>query len=83
MATPVLLPDNLFSGLPAELSRELFAKARILPLKADQMVFLAGDAGDGCYRIEEGLLKVSVGGRKAMNVSWRFLDQVRWLESCR
>jgi CRP/FNR family transcriptional regulator, cyclic AMP receptor protein len=55
-------PDNLFSGLPAELSRELFAKARILPLKADQMVFLAGDAGDGCYRIEEGLLKVSVGG---------------------
>ena len=24
------------------------------------MVFLAGDAGDGCYRVEEGLLKVSV-----------------------
>jgi CRP-like cAMP-binding protein len=62
MATPVLLPDNLFSGLPAELSRDLFAKARILTLTADQMVFLAGDAGDGCYRIEEGLLKVSVGG---------------------
>jgi len=62
MATPVLLPDNLFSGLPAELSRDLFAKARILTLNADQMVFLAGDAGDGCYRIEEGLLKVSVGG---------------------
>jgi len=62
MATPVLLPDNLFSGLPAELSRDLFAKARILALTADQMVFLAGDAGDGCYRIEEGLLKVSVGG---------------------
>ena len=61
MAT-VLLPDNLFSGLPPELSRDLFAKARILALKADQMVFLAGDAGDGCYRIEEGLLKVSVGG---------------------
>ena len=62
MATPVLLPNNLFSGLPAELSRDLFAKARILTLTADQMVFLAGDAGDGCYRIEEGLLKVSVGG---------------------
>jgi CRP/FNR family transcriptional regulator, cyclic AMP receptor protein len=61
MAT-VLLPDNLFSGLPPELSRELFVKARIFPLKADQMVFLAGDAGDGCYRIEEGLLKVIVGG---------------------
>jgi CRP/FNR family transcriptional regulator, cyclic AMP receptor protein len=83
MATPVLLPDNLFSGLPAELSRDLFAKARILKLTANQMVFLAGDAGDGCYRIEEGLLKVIVGGRKAMNVSWRFLDQARSLESCR
>jgi hypothetical protein len=42
---------NLFSGLRAELSRDLFAKARMLSLKADQMVFLAGDAGDGCYRI--------------------------------
>jgi CRP/FNR family transcriptional regulator, cyclic AMP receptor protein len=62
MATPVLLPDNLFSGLPAELSRGLFAKAHTLALTADQMVFLAGDAGDGCYRIEEGLLKVSVVG---------------------
>ena len=24
------------------------------------MLFLSGDAGDGCYRIDEGLLKVSV-----------------------
>jgi len=24
------------------------------------MLFLAGDAGDGCYRVEEGLLKASV-----------------------
>ena len=32
MATPVLLPDNLFSGLLAELSRDFFAKARILKL---------------------------------------------------
>jgi CRP-like cAMP-binding protein len=29
-------------------------------LDADQTLFLAGDAGDGCYRVEEGLLKVSV-----------------------
>ena len=41
MATPVLLPDNLFSGLPVELSRDLFAKARILKLTANQMVFLS------------------------------------------
>jgi hypothetical protein len=44
---PVLLPDNLFSGLPAELSRELFAKARILPLKADSDgVSVGGSEGD-------------------------------------
>jgi CRP/FNR family cyclic AMP-dependent transcriptional regulator len=60
MATPILLPDNLLSGLPEELSRGLFSQARLLTLIADQMVFLAGDDGDGCYRIEEGLLKVSV-----------------------
>ena len=31
-------------------------------LSTDQTVFLSGDAGDGCYRVEEGLLKVSVIG---------------------
>jgi CRP/FNR family transcriptional regulator, cyclic AMP receptor protein len=60
MAKPAPPPDTLLSALPAELSHGLFSKARILSLAADQMVFLAGDAGDGCYRIEEGLLKVSV-----------------------
>lgn len=60
MAKPALPPDNLFSALPAELSRRLFAEARVQNVRADQMVFLAGDAGDGCYRVEEGLLKVSV-----------------------
>ena len=60
MAKPALPPDNLLAALPAELSHGLFAKARVLSLAADQMVFLAGDAGDGCYRVEEGLLKVSV-----------------------
>jgi CRP-like cAMP-binding protein len=61
-ANPVLLPDDLFSGLPEELSRALFAHARMVKLKTDQMVFLSGDDGDGCYRVEEGLLKVSMLG---------------------
>ena len=60
MAKPVVRPDNLLSALPAALSQGLFAKARIVSLAPDQMVFLSGDAGDGCYRVEEGLLKVSV-----------------------
>ncbi len=60
MAKPALPPDNLFSALPSELSRRLFGEARVQSVRADQVVFLSGDAGDGCYRIEEGLLKVSV-----------------------
>jgi CRP-like cAMP-binding protein len=50
----------MLAALPAELSQGLFARARTASFAADQMVFLAGDAGDGCYRVEEGLLKVSV-----------------------
>jgi CRP/FNR family cyclic AMP-dependent transcriptional regulator len=60
MADSILPPGNLFAELPAELSRCLFEKAPITRLDADQMLFLAGDAGDACYRVEEGLLKASV-----------------------
>jgi CRP/FNR family cyclic AMP-dependent transcriptional regulator len=62
MAKPALPAESVLSGLPTELSRELFTKARTLSVTADQTVFVAGDAGDGCYRIEDGLLKVSVLG---------------------
>lgn len=60
MAKPAPAPDNLLSVLPAELSAALFATARPHRLKADQVLFTAGDPGDGCYRVEQGLLKVSV-----------------------
>ena len=60
MADSLLPPGNLFAELPAELSGRLFATARITTLAADQTLFLEGDAGDGCYRVEEGLLKASV-----------------------
>ena len=53
-------PVSLLNSLSAELSRALFAKARSASLAADQILFVAGDAGDGCYRVEEGLLKASV-----------------------
>ena len=39
---------------------DLFAKGRPVSLKADQSLFLSGDPSDGCYRLDEGLLKVSV-----------------------
>jgi CRP/FNR family cyclic AMP-dependent transcriptional regulator len=54
------IPDNLLAGLPQELSQGLFGKARVLTLAADQVLFLAGDDGDSCYRVEDGLLKASV-----------------------
>jgi CRP/FNR family transcriptional regulator, cyclic AMP receptor protein len=60
------------AALPPELSQSLFAKARPLSLKADQTLFVAGDEGDGCYRVEEGLLKASIaapaGGERILAV---------------
>lgn len=59
MATPAAKPETLLSALPPELSAGLFRTSRSITLAPDQMLFSAGDAGDGCYRVEEGLLKVS------------------------
>jgi CRP/FNR family transcriptional regulator, cyclic AMP receptor protein len=52
--------ESLLAALPTELSQSLFAKARPLSLAADQTLFVAGDEGDGCYQVEEGLLKASI-----------------------
>ena len=46
--------------LPAELADALFAQARIATVEAGQMLFLAGDPCTGCYRLVEGLLKVTL-----------------------
>jgi CRP/FNR family transcriptional regulator, cyclic AMP receptor protein len=55
-------PANLFSVFPEQLATQLFGHAKHLKLAADEVLFLAGDPGDGCYRIEQGLLKVSIIG---------------------
>src|SRR5262249_57770220 len=60
MAKPVPRPESLLAALPMELSQSLFAKARPVSLAASQTLFVAGEEGDGCYRVEEGLLKASV-----------------------
>ena len=41
-------------------SSSLFAAAAPRRLKADEALFVAGQSGDGCYRLERGLLKVVV-----------------------
>lgn len=53
-------PDSVLSALPEEMAIRLFDKTRTVSVAADEALFMAGDSGDGCYRVEEGLLKASV-----------------------
>jgi CRP/FNR family cyclic AMP-dependent transcriptional regulator len=66
---------HLLSGLPEPISTELFEKARLVQLAADKVLFLEGDPGDGCYRVEEGLVKVSfissTGGERILAILGR------------
>ena len=57
---PPIKPPNqgLLSRLPEHLLRSLFSRATTVQLKTDEVLFLAGDPGDGCYRVLDGLLKV-------------------------
>jgi len=64
---------SLLAGLPARLTTDLFANARPVRLAADKVLFLAGDSGDGCYRIEDGLLKVAMMSRSGAERILAFL----------
>jgi CRP-like cAMP-binding protein len=64
---------SLLAGLPARLTTDLFANARSVRLAADKVLFLAGDSGDGCYRIEDGLLKVAMMSRSGAERILSFL----------
>ena len=66
-----LRPENarLLSGLPAHLSTKLFGNAKLVRLAASEILFRAGDSDDdGCYRVEDGLLKVTVSGSGAERI---------------
>jgi len=43
--------------------RNLFSRATPVKINADEALFLTGDPGDGCYRVEDGLLKVTMVSR--------------------
>ena len=49
-----------WSGLPKHIASELFRSATIRRLKAGDTLFQTGDSGDGCYRLDIGLLKISL-----------------------
>ena len=51
---------NLLSGLPSEFSSRLLARATTMSLEKGQTLFEIGAIGDGCYWLEEGILKVSI-----------------------
>ena len=56
----ILAVSAILPRLPANLSAQLFAGAASRHLEAGEALFLAGDAGDGCYRLEQGLVKVII-----------------------
>src|SRR5246127_1371743 len=64
---------SLLSGLPEHLSADLFPSATPVKLNADGVLFLSGDAGDGCYRVEDGLLKVTMMSRSGTERILAFL----------
>jgi CRP-like cAMP-binding protein len=64
---------SLLSELPAHLSERLFDNATTVRLKTDEVLFLAGDAGDGCYRVDDGLLKVTMVSRSGTERILAFL----------
>ena len=51
---------NLLSDLPDRLASGLMASATARSLDTDEVLFMAGDPGDGLYRVDEGRLKVSI-----------------------
>src|SRR6516165_10271266 len=51
---------HLLSELPSDIPTKLFANATGVRLAAGKIVFRAGTTGDGCYRVEDGLLKVTM-----------------------
>jgi CRP/FNR family transcriptional regulator, cyclic AMP receptor protein len=54
---------DLMSQLPADLSTKLFANANRVRLARGKILFRAGAPCDGCYRVEDGLLKVTMVSR--------------------
>ncbi len=55
---------NVLSELPETLLSELFEDATAHNLRDGESLFRAGDVGDGCYRIQTGLVKIVVASQQ-------------------
>jgi len=51
---------GILPNLPIQFSGRLLANAKPQSLADREVLFQAGDVADGCYRLEQGLLKVSI-----------------------
>src|SRR4051794_1087033 len=69
----------ILPALPGALSSLLFASVAPHLVRADEVLFRGGDVGDGCYRLEKGLLKILVTSPEGEEPS----NQARWLASSR
>jgi CRP/FNR family cyclic AMP-dependent transcriptional regulator len=54
------LSDGLISTGPEALLAPLFCSAQLRRVHAGERLFAVGDAGDGCYRLEKGAVKISI-----------------------
>jgi len=54
------LKNSAILRLPSVLSVQLFRIATRRRLQSGRALFVAGDPGDGCYRLEQGVLKVVI-----------------------
>src|SRR5580692_1011587 len=52
--------SGILPNLPIQFSDGLLANAKSQSLAERKVLFEAGDVADGCYRLEQGLLKVSI-----------------------
>lgn len=52
--------SGILPNLPIQFSGLLLANAKPQLLAERGVLFQAGDVAEGCYRLEEGLLKVSI-----------------------
>ena len=52
--------SGILPNLPIRFSESLLANAKPQSLTEREVLFEAGDVADGCYRLEQGLLKVSI-----------------------
>jgi CRP/FNR family cyclic AMP-dependent transcriptional regulator len=57
---PPPAPTNLLTDLPDRLAQGLLAGATPRHLAVDEVLFIAGDPGDGFYRVDDGLLKIAI-----------------------